>query len=128
MTMTTHKVVLALICHPTNPDLFLGVSRKTNKSDFGLAGGKMESKETFRDALDREVKEETGVTITSAKPIFKRYNIDKGVRYLVTTFLCEVDTFDFSSEEEGIVKWVTKDDLQSGSFGNYNKKMFEALS
>ena len=49
------KAVLALIKHPSNPNLYLGVSRKNNSQDFGLVGGKMDhEKETVRDALTRE--------------------------------------------------------------------------
>ena len=103
------KAVLALIKHPSNPNLYLGVSRKNNSQDFGLVGGKMDhEKETVRDALTREVLEETGLTIKSMKPIFKRFNSDKGRKYLVRTYLVEVEDFNIHTEESGLVKWITK--------------------
>ena len=126
--MSLSKAVLALICHPTKPDLYLGVSRKNNPNDFGLVGGKMDhNKETVRDALAREVKEETGLSIKSMKPVFKRFNTDKNKKYLVRTYLVEVEDFNIHTEESGLVKWVTKEELSCGSFGNYNKNLFDSI-
>ena len=67
------QAVIALIRHPTNSSLFLGVSRKNNPSDMGCVGGKMENTqgETYRDALTREVLEETGLTVDLMVPVFK---------------------------------------------------------
>lgn len=40
-----------------NQGRILGVSRKTNRKDFGLAGGKLEAKETFKEAAFRGTNE-----------------------------------------------------------------------
>lgn len=125
--MIITKAVLALIKHPRDPNLFLGVSRKNNHNDFGLLGGKQEGKETSRDALAREVFEETGLTITHMSPLFRRFNSHNDKKFLVCTYMVEVEHFNLSTAETGVVKWITKEELFSGSFGNYNKNLFNFM-
>lgn len=126
--------VVALIPHPTNSNLFLGVSRKTNQNDMGLPGGKADGhpKETFRDAMSRELREETGLTVTSMKPLTKvAYGVQKTVwSFLVTTKedlaakpLEEI----INTKEAGRVAWVTREELMAGSFGDYNRQLFAYL-
>lgn len=127
MTEKKFKAVLAFIKHPTDPNLFLGVSRKNNPSDFGLPGGKQEDRETVRDALSRELLEETGLHIKSMKPLFRRFNKDKDLKFSVSTFSVEVDSYDISTTEAGIVSWVTREVLEAGTFGSYNKALFDSI-
>ncbi len=67
--MTIKTAVCALINHPSDNTLFLGVSRKDNQSDFGLPGGKVDGRETHRDALSRELQEETGLILPADSPL-----------------------------------------------------------
>jgi len=127
MSLIIQKAVLALIKHPTDPSLFLGVSRKNDHKDFGLPGGKQEDRETARDALARELQEETGLAITQMSPLFRRFNSHNGKKFLVCTYIVEVSNFDFCTKESGLVKWISKEELSSGSFGNYNKNLFEFI-
>jgi 8-oxo-dGTP pyrophosphatase MutT (NUDIX family) len=113
------KAVVALIY---KGDKILGVSRKDNPNDFGLVGGKCEDGEELIDALQREVLEETGLTITKHKCVFQRQ--DHGFESY--TFLCEVEG-EIKTTETGIVKEITWDDLFNGSFGNYNRQLYNQL-
>ena len=61
------------------------------------------------------------------KPIFKRFNSDKGRKYLVRTYLVEVEDFNIHTEESGLVKWITKEELCNGSFGSYNSRLFSQM-
>jgi len=122
--------VVALIFHKDhmeNPiDIILGVSRKNDHNDFGLVGGSVEENETFEEAIIREVKEETGLIVTSCREIFELTLPHNGNLILGKTFLCEVEG-EIHTEEPHVVKWVTWDTLFKGSFGEYNKALFNHL-
>ena len=135
-TRETMNSVVALIPHPSNSNLFLGVSRKTDQNDMGLPGGKADGhpKETFRDAMARELHEETGLNITSMKPLIKvSYGNQKTVwSFLVTTkedkdlALKPLEEI-VNTKEAGRVAWVTREELLAGSFGDYNRQLFTYL-
>ena len=53
----------ALIYHPQDDNLVLGVSRKDDHNDWGLPGGKIDPGETALEAVIRETKEETNLDV-----------------------------------------------------------------
>ena len=55
-----------------NQGKVLAVSRKNDKTKFGLAGGKVDPGETFIEAAIRECYEETGLEAFCPIPIFSR--------------------------------------------------------
>jgi 8-oxo-dGTP diphosphatase len=121
-TRTAKLAATALIFNEDKSKL-LGVSRKDDTTKFGLPGGKVDVGETLYEALVRELKEETGLDVNSAKPIFFREDGDfVAVVYLVTDWSGEVST-----TEKGIVKWITFDDLKHGAFSEYNTMLEEHL-
>ena len=103
-------------------DKILAVSRKDNPNDFGLIGGKVEEGETLPHALQREIYEETGLDIIKGKLVFSRF--DDG--FTCYTYLCDVEG-NVKTSEAGVVKEVTWDDLFNGSFGEYNRKLYNTL-
>ena len=116
---TSNESVCALIFRG---DKIIGVSRKDNHNDFGLIGGKVEPGESVIEALYRETKEETGLTITNHKLVFRRF--DNG--YFGNTFLCEAEG-DIVTSETGRVKEVTWEELFNGSFGDYNRRLHKKI-
>lgn len=120
MKKETNKAVAAVIFLNNK---VLAVSRKYDKTDFGLCGGKLEQNEDIYQAIVREVYEETGITILEFYPIFKRFDDD-----------CETTTFYVKSWiglpkklEKGEVKWVDYSDIERGSFGKYNTMLKKIL-
>ncbi|PRY84171.1 8-oxo-dGTP diphosphatase [Alkalibacterium olivapovliticus] len=77
-------------------------------------GGKIEYKESFKDAVVREVFEETGLNIKD--PIIvgtKQFQTDKDERYIVFLYLATEFTGDLRSSIEGDVFWVNESELDS---------------
>lgn len=114
--------------------LVLAVSRKHDPNDLGLPGGKLDPNEDFRDAIIREVKEETGFQVNRLLPFFGEYCGTPGVHKIhwCLTFLCEV-TGKINTTEQGRVVWIPPQRLihdehgKMNSFGIYNEQMFAAL-
>ena len=103
-------------------DKILAVSRKENHNDFGLIGGKVEKNETPEQAVIRETTEETGLQLTNIKKIFSA-PCDGSI---CTTFLADY-IGEIKTDEYHVVKWVKWEDLFAGSFGEYNKLLFNHL-
>lgn len=123
------QAVCALVRHKTHPRLFLGVTRRGTTDQWGLPGGKIEPGEEPRTAVVREFKEEIGATFTPYwLPCFKLV-CSGDEDYLTYCFAGSISSKDEFQPEEGCkVDWITREDLESGPFGEYNKKLFEKVS
>lgn len=104
----------------------LAVSRKHDRTIFGLPGGKVEEGETLIQALSREVKEETGLDVLMPKLIFGNLSASKG--YYILTYRCLVAGQLLTPEEvadlgEGDIKWADWEDIESGHEGSYNRHL-----
>lgn len=113
------EAVLALIY---SGDGIIGVSRKDNENQMGLIGGKVDEGEEKTEALYREVEEETGLKLTSAKEIFSDFDGNM----VSTTYLCEAEG-KITTKETGVVKIVSWAELIAGPFGDYNAKLYNTL-
>lgn len=107
--------------------LILAVSRRYDKSKFGLAGGKVDENETTKACAVRETEEETGVIVDECDSIFVRDEPRERPEgedfqaycYYATKWHGEPRTI-----EEGEVKWLTVEEVCStkAAFGDYNRK------
>ena len=110
--MRTEQVELTVLCLIHQDDRYLLQDRvKENWKGCALPGGHIEPGESIVDAVVREMKEETGLTIQSPRLCgVKQFPIEGG-RYLV--FLFETDRFEgeLSDSEEGKMRWVKISEL-----------------
>ena len=111
-----------------NQGKILSVSRKNDHTKFGLVGGKVDIGESFEEAAVRECYEETGLKAFCLIPIFSR--MEPGdMNFFGVVFLGQWigEIHKTSDKETGVVKWCDWEELESGPFGEYNKKLRQHL-
>lgn len=108
----TENVELTVLCMIYKDDRILLQNRvKADWQGYTLPGGHIEPGESVVDAVIREMREETGLTIESPKLCgIKQFPIPGG-RYLV--FLFKTDRFygELTASAEGEMTWVSRKDL-----------------
>lgn len=112
--------------------LILGISRRNDKTKFGLPGGKREELETLSQAAIRETREETNVIVHDCVEIFHREEppaTPDGEAFYTHCYYATTWSGEPTNSEEGEVKWLTAEELTSisGAFPEYNSKMLNAF-
>ena len=85
---------------------------KTDWTGIFFPGGHVEPGESFIQAAVREMKEETGLTVSGLKVCgLKQFPLDEGGRYIVLFFKADQFTGELKDSEEGHMLWVCPEEL-----------------
>jgi 8-oxo-dGTP pyrophosphatase MutT (NUDIX family) len=117
-----HAVSIVLI---NDEGKILGVSRKHDHTDFGIAGGKVDPEDNFDlvAAAIRETKEETGLDIYDLEVVYASHWGNR----MQWTFLAKW-TGEIHTDEPHVVKWIDAKTLMQGSFREYNLEVLASLN
>lgn len=110
--------------------LILSISRRDDKTKFGLPGGKLELNETPAQAACRETLEETGVIVKMVSEIFRREEVNTdGEMFYTYCYYALAWNGTPKDSEEGTVTWLTDNELTvtHGAFPDYNRATLDAF-
>lgn len=129
----TETVELTVLCLIRKGDCYLLQDRvKKDWKGFTLPGGHVEAGESIVDAVVREMKEETGLTVEDPKLCgVKQFPISgengENGRYLVFLFVADRFSGEIISSEEGAMHWVKKEDLPKVNLVNDFNELLEVM-
>ncbi|MBR4668269.1 MAG: 8-oxo-dGTP diphosphatase [Butyrivibrio sp.] len=113
----TETVELTVLCLIQDGEKILLQNRvKEDWKGYTLPGGHVEIGESFVDAVKREMKEETGLTILNPRIVgikqfpMKNGNYEEG-RYVVLLFKVTEFTGEVISSAEGQMEWISYDHI-----------------
>lgn len=108
------QAIFTTMCMVYNDDGEVVLQNRVDASWSGLSfpGGHVEPNEVFLDAAIREVKEETGLSISQLELCgVKQFQTPNGERYVVFLYKTKVYSGQLISSSEGEVAWFSLKDI-----------------
>ena len=110
----TENVTLTNMCMVKNKDQVLVLDRNDPVwPGLTFPGGHVEAHESFHDSVVREVKEETGLTISHPQLVgVKQFYDHNDERYLVFFYIAEQFSGTVKESDEGKLTWMSSKELK----------------
>lgn len=111
-------IELTNMCLIYTEDKILVQEKTGTKYEGGLVfpGGHVEEGESLRDSIIREIKEETGLTISKPQPCgYKDWIQEDGTRYIVLLYKTDIFSGEIRSSNEGRVFWLDRKDIPNAN-------------
>lgn len=110
----TENVTLTNMCMVKNKDQILVLDRNDPVwPGLTFPGGHVEAHESFHDSVVREVKEETGLTISHPQLVgVKQFYDHNDERYLVFFYIAEQFSGTVKESDEGKLTWMSAKELK----------------
>ena len=107
----------AVIYHPLEPRFLVLQRRKDNSaqnSQWDLPGGNVIFGEIHLDAIQREIQEETSLSVIDLQvaQVASGFNRDRQLYHLFLGYSCKAETLDVRLSEHEAYRWVTKQEAQ----------------
>lgn len=119
----TENVTLTNMCMVKNKDQVLVLDRNDPVwPGLTFPGGHVEAHESFHDSVVREVKEETGLTISHPQLVgVKQFYDHNDERYLVFFYIAEQFSGTVKESDEGKLTWMSAKELKKQKLAyNFN--------
>nr|MDA3815477.1 class I tRNA ligase family protein [Patescibacteria group bacterium] len=109
----TGRGIGALILNDKDEILLIRRKEDGRRETWAMPGGKVDKNETFRQALEREIKEELGVDIESAEPIVHNPEFIEGRIFDTVCYLTKIkgEPKNLVPDETEKIKWFSLDKL-----------------
>lgn len=127
--MSVVHVAVAVIQNPHNEILIQQRAENTHQGGlWEFPGGKLEKGETLKEALEREIREELGITVNSSRPLI-RISHDYGDR----SVLLDVHyVYDWSGQVQALegqpLQWILREKLSDYDMPEADKPIVTALN
>ena len=121
------NVVAAII---TQNNLFF-IAKRNKKKYLGLKwefpGGKVHERETFEEALSREIKEELNITISLQNKIAEEKYKDEKIDIILHYYLCAHESGTIILSEHEDLAWIGKKDFDKYDFAEGDGNILSLL-